>query len=235
MANIVITGANRGIGFALVKAYLAAGDHVYALCRSPHQATELASLARQSEDRLTLHAVDMAEGAAAAETVKAAVGDTPVDVLLNVAGVLGGETGSVISTQFGEEDFADWHHAFEVMTIGPFRLIQALLPNLTAARGKAMTVSSQLAASTWPLGGMYAYGATKAGVNRVIMSLAIDLRDQGVCVASIHPGYVQTDMGGPTADITPQESAEGIKSVIEQLTLETSGSFFKWNGELHAW
>lgn len=235
MANVVITGANRGIGLALVKEYVAAGNRVYALCRAPDKAAELVALAGKTNGQLTLHSLDMAAGAAVAETVKAAVGATPVDVLLNVAGVLGGETGAVTNNQFGEDDFADWHNAFEIMTIGPFRLIQALLPNLLAAKGKAMTVSSQLAASTWPYGGMYAYGATKAGVNRVMMSLAIDLRDQGVCVASIHPGYVQTDMGGPNADITPQESAAGIKNVIENMTLERSGSFFKWNGELHSW
>lgn len=235
MANVVITGANRGIGLALVKEYVAAGNRVYGLCRSPEQATDLAALAEVSKGLLTLHPLDMAAGPAVADAAQAAVGKAPVDVLLNVAGVLGGETGSVPDIQFGEKDFADWHHAFEIMTIGPFRLIQALLPNLLAAKGKAMTVSSQLAASTWPYGGMYAYGATKAGVNRVMMSLAIDLRDQGVCVASIHPGYVQTDMGGPGADITSQESATGIKSVVENLTLDNSGNFFKWNGELHAW
>ena len=235
MANVVITGANRGIGLALVKEYLAAGDRVFALCRSPDSATELAALAETAAGRLTAHQLDMTGGPAVAAAVKAAVGDAPVHVLLNVAGVLGGETGAVTAVEFDEDDFADWHQAFEVMTIGPFRLIQALLPNLEAAGGKAMTVSSQLAASTWPFGGMYAYGATKAGVNRVMMSLAIDLRDRGVCVASIHPGYVQTDMGGPNADITPAESAAGIRSVVEKLTPENSGNFFKWNGELHAW
>lgn len=235
MANVVITGANRGIGLALVKEYLAAGDRVFALCRSPDSATELAALAETADERLTAHQLDMTSGPAVAAAVKAAVGDSPVHVLLNVAGGLGGETGAVTATEFGEDDFADWHQAFEVMTIGPFRLIQALLPNLEAAGGKAMTVSSQLAASTWPFGGMYAYGAAKAGVNRVMMSLAIDLRDRGVCVASIHPGYVQTDMGGPNADITPKESAAGIRSVVEKLAPENSGNFFKWNGELHAW
>ncbi|WP_150302658.1 SDR family oxidoreductase [Pseudomonas saliphila] len=235
MNNVVITGANRGIGFALVRDYLVAGDRVYAFCRSPGSASDLAALAETSEGRLTVHQMDMTDGASVAKNVQAAVKDSPVHVLLNVAGVLGGETGPLTSKTFTEDDFADWHTAFEVMTIGPFRLIQALLPNLLAAKGKAMTVSSQLAASTWPYGGMYAYGATKAGVNRVMRSLAIDLRDQGVCVATIHPGYVQTDMGGPTADITPQESAAGIRSVVANLTLENSGDFFKWNGELHPW
>lgn len=234
MANIVITGANRGIGFALVKTYLIGGNRIYAFCRRPDQATELAQLAASSGSQLTLHSLDMADGNSISQ-VASVLADTPVDVLLNVAGIVGGRTDSLLDKSFSEKDFDDWREAFEVMTIGPFRLTQTLLPNLMAAKGKVMTVSSQIAASTWPHGGLYAYGATKAGVNRVMLSLAIDLKAKGVCVASIHPGYVQTDMGGPNAEITPQESAAGIKSVIESLTLDSSGSFFKWNGELHSW
>lgn len=234
MANIVITGANRGIGLALVRNYVANGDRVYALCRNPDQASELNQIATSSAGKLTLHPIDMADGQSI-DNITQALGDTPVDVLLNVAGIIGGRTDSLTKAPFTDEDFAAWREAFDVMTIGPFRLVQALLPNLIAAKGKALTVSSQLAASTWPYGGMYVYGATKAAVNRLMLSLAIDLKDQGVCIATVHPGYVQTDMGGPNADITPQESAAGIQAVADNLTPETSGSFFKWNGELHPW
>lgn len=234
MATIVITGANRGIGFALVKTYLVSGNRVYAFCRNPEQATDLANIAASADGNLTLHPLDIgnADSVAAAADVLA---DTPVDVLLNVAGIVGGRKESVLDTPYTEADFDDWREAFEIMTIGPFRLTQALLPNLISAKGKVMTVSSQIASSAWPYGGMYAYGATKAGVNRVMRSLAIDLRDKGVAVVSIHPGYVQTDMGGPNAEITPQESAAGIKSVIDNLNLDDTGDFFKWNGEKHAW
>lgn len=234
MANIVITGANRGIGLALVRNYVARGDRVYALCRDPDQATELKQIASSAAGKLTLHPVDMADGRSI-DNITQALGNTSVDVLLNVAGIIGGRTDSLTQAPFTDEDFAAWREAFEVMTIGPFRLVQALLPNLIAAKGKALTVSSQIAASTWPYGGMYVYGATKAAVNRLMLSLAIDLKDKGVSIATVHPGYVQTDMGGPNADITPQESASGIQSVVDNLTLESSGSFFKWNGELHPW
>lgn len=234
MANIVITGANRGIGLALVKSYVANGDRVYALCRRPDQCTELDQLAASAAGQLTLHQVDMADGNSI-DNVNQVLGDNPVDVLLNVAGIIGGRTDKLTDAPFTEADFAAWREAFEVMTIGPFRLTQALLPNLIAAKGKVLTVSSQIGASTWPYGGMYAYGATKAAVNRLMLSLAIDLKDQGVSIATVHPGYVQTDMGGPNAEITPQESAAGIQAVAAKLTLDTSGSFFKWNGELHPW
>lgn len=234
MANIIITGANRGIGLALVKTYLLGGDRVFALCRQPQQADQLNELAASAGGQLTVHTVDMAD-ADSITTFAGSLKDTPVDVLLNVAGIVGGRTDSLLKTPFSEADFDDWRTAFEVMTIGPFRLTQAVLPNLIAARGKVMTVSSQIAASTWPRGGLYAYGATKAAVNRLMRSLAFDLRDKGVTVALVHPGWVQTDMGGANAEITPQESAAGIKQVLDGLTLEDTGKFFKWNGEEHAW
>lgn len=234
MANIVIAGANRGIGLALVKAYLVGGNRVFALCRNPQEAEELNQLAANADNQLTLHPLDMTDGASidgAAEVV----GGKPVDVLLNVAGVIGGRSDSLLNAPFTEEDFTHWRQAFEVMTIGPFRLTQALLPNLIEAGGKVMTLSSQIGASTWPHGGLYVYGATKAGINRLMRSLAMDLKDKGVTVAVIHPGYVQTDMGGPNAEITPQESAAGIAAVVEGMTIADTGEFFKWNGEKHAW
>lgn len=234
MANIIITGANRGIGLALVKTYLLGGNRVFALCRQPQQADQLNELAASAGGQLTVHTVDMAD-AGSITTFAGSLKDTPVDVLLNVAGIVGGRTDSLLKAPFSEADFDDWRTAFEVMTIGPFRLTQAVLPNLIAARGKVMTVSSQIAASTWPRGGLYAYGATKAAVNRLMRSLAFDLRDKGVTVALVHPGWVQTDMGGANAEITPQESAAGIKQVLDGLTLEDTGKFFKWNGEEHAW
>lgn len=92
-----------------------------------------------------------------------------------------------------------------------------------------MTVSSQIAASTRPYGGRYVYGAAKAGVNRLMRSLATDLKDNGVTIAVVHPGHVQTDMGGPMPRSPPQESAAGTKSVIDGLSIQDTGEFFKWN------
>ena len=230
MANVFITGANRGIGLELARQYAEAGDRVFATCRSPASAKDLNALAGTSSGRLTVHALDVGDGASIAAGAKA-VGDTPIDVLINNAGILGGASQTLESI-----DFDAWIDAFKVMTIGPFRMVQALLPNLKAAAApKAMTVTSQLAASTWPFGGSYAYSSAKAGVNKVMQTLAKDLKAQNVTVAMIHPGWVKTDMGGAGADITPQESATGIRAVIAGLTAETSGKFYKWNGEIHPW
>lgn len=234
MTNIVITGANRGIGLALVEEYANSGGRVFAFCRTPHTAAELNKICEGSQGRVTVHKIDMGDGTSILNAARV-VADQPVDILLNVAGIIGGKVDTINESIFNQDDFDDWHYAFEVMTIGPFRLIQALLPNLLAAKGKVMTVSSQAAASIWPHGGMYAYGATKAAVNKVMLSLAIDLKDKQICVASIHPGHVKTDMGGANGEITAKQSAVGIKATVDNLTLEHSGCFFNWSGELHPW
>lgn len=230
MTTTLITGANRGIGLALAKQCTEAGDQVFATCRSPADAHDLNALAASSGGRLTVHGLDVGDGASIAACAKA-VGDTPIDILINNAGILGGKSQTLEAI-----DFDAWIDAFKVMTIGPFRMVQTFLPNLKAATApKVMTVTSQLGASTWPFGGSYAYSSAKAGVNKVMQILAKDLKAQNIIVAMIHPGWVKTDMGGDGADITAQESAAGIRSVIASLTPETSGNFYKWNGDIHPW
>ena len=150
--------------------------------------------------------MDVGEGASIAAAAKA-VGDAPIDVLINNAGVLGGNPQTLDSI-----DFDAWFDALKIMTI-----------------------TSQLAASTWPFGGTYAYASAKAGVNKVMQTLAKDLKGDNIAVSMIHPGWVKTDMGGAGADITPEESASGIKSVIDGLGVGDSGKFYKWNGDIHAW
>lgn len=228
MANVLITGAGRGIGLELTRQYAEAGDRVCASVRNPEKATILNTLASNSGGHISVHAMDVGN----ADAVRAAardLGDVPIDILINNAGILGGE-------HQGLEDmnFDDWAEAFNVMTMGPFRVVQAFLKNLEKSRqAKVLTVTSQLAASTWPYGGMYAYSSAKAAVNKVVQILAIDLKDKHIISSMIHPGWVKTDLGGPEADITPQESATGIRKVIASLTPADSGKFFKWNGDLH--
>jgi NAD(P)-dependent dehydrogenase (short-subunit alcohol dehydrogenase family) len=228
MANVAITGAGRGIGLELVKQYAGAGDRVYALCRSPKKADELNELAAASGGKVSVHAMDVGDDASV-KAAAAATGDGPVDVLLNVAGVVGGEKQGLEDQAWG-----DWQDAFNVMTIGPLRVMQAFLPRLGHG-GKIINITSQLAASTWPYGGYYAYGAAKAGLNRMMRSVALDVKDRGIVVGLVHPGWVQTDMGGTAAEITPQESASGIRQITADWTLDQSGDFKKWNGETHAW
>lgn len=228
MANIVIAGASRGVGLALVEAYAKGGDNVLALCRDPDGAEKLNALAQSGCGAVKVGQIDITD-AASVDRAAAAVGDDAVDVLINVAGIYQNETCPE------DNDFDHWRHSFEAMAIGPFRVVLAFLPALERSGGKVMNVSSQLAASPWPYGGMYSYSAAKAALNRTMRGLSIDVKDRGVAIGLVHPGYVQTDMGGPGADITPRESAEGIRAVTAGLSLENSGGFWKWTGEVHPW
>jgi NAD(P)-dependent dehydrogenase (short-subunit alcohol dehydrogenase family) len=228
MANIAITGAARGIGLELVKQYAANGDRVFALCRNPDSAAALKAVADASGGKVTVHAMDVGDDASV-KAGAASTGSEPIDVLLNVAGVTG-----PVDNELETADWAGWMDAINIMTMGPLRVLQSFLPRMSSG-AKVMNITSQLAASTWPYGGYYAYGAAKAGLNRVMRSVAIDLKDRGIVVGLIHPGYVQTDMGGADAEITPTESGAGIRKVTAEWPLERTGDFLKWNGETHAW
>jgi NAD(P)-dependent dehydrogenase (short-subunit alcohol dehydrogenase family) len=228
MANVVIAGAARGIGFELARQHLEAGDRVFALARDPASAGALTALAAGSEGRLTVHAADVRDDASV-QAGAASTGSDPIDLVYATAGVLG-----TIPPELESADWAVFDDTINIMLKGPLRVLQAFLPRLQPG-SKVINFSSQLAASTWPYGGFYAYGAAKAGLNRMMRSAAIDLKDRGIIIGIIHPGYVQTDMSGPDADITPQESASGVRKVAAEWTLDQSGDFKKWNGETHPW
>ncbi len=229
MANVAITGAGRGIGFELVKQHLAAGDRVFALVRNPSGAAALGGLAASSAGQLTVHQLDVTDGQSVTSGA-ASLGDAGIDILYNVAGVA-----DAPRSRLEEIDWTNFDEVIDVGLKGPLRVLIAFLPRLHSG-SKVINLSSQIGASTWPFGGgYYAYGATKAALNRLMQSVAIDLKDRGIIVGLVHPGWVQTDMGGPNADITPEESARGIVAVTRNWTLDRSGDFYKWNGEPHAW
>ena len=225
MATVMITGANRGIGFELTKRYADAGNDVIACCREPKTAEDLNKL-----DNVRVCGVSVADGHSVA-ALKAEIGDQPIDLLINNAGAPGPKEQSAL-----EMDFDGWAEAFAVNTMAPFRMLQTFRENLKAAKGgKIITITSQMGAMdlNWPL--MYAYCSSKAAVNKIMRMVSLELAADGTAVALIHPGHVKTDMGGPNAEIDVEESASGIMSVIEGITLEGTGCFMKWNGEVHPW
>lgn len=228
MPTITITGAARGIGFELAKQHLAAGDRVFALARDPSTATALNDLAAGSGGKLTVHAMDVAD-ATSVKAGAASTGSDPIDILYNVAGISGHRAPELESI---DED--TWDSLFEIMVKGPLRVLQAFLPRLGSG-AKVINLSSQIGASTWPYGGFYAYASSKAALNRLMRSVATDLKPRGIVVGLVHPGYVQTDMGGAAAEITPQASAEGLRSLAAGWTIEQTGAFFDWNGKRREW
>lgn len=228
MATVLITGANRGIGLEMARQYAAAGDKVIACVRDPASATELSEIAKSGD--LTLEKMELGDFDSIS-AMRKRIGDQPIDIVINNAGWVGGGKQGI-----DDVDIAEWHRTLDINTIGPLILAREFKSNLAASGdGKLMNVSSQLAASTWPMGGMLVYSTTKAGLSKITQILAIDWKDEPITVAVMHPGWVKTDMGGPHAELTPEESAEGIRNVIAGLAKSDSGKFYKWNGDIHPW
>lgn len=228
METLVITGANRGIGLELTRRFLAAGDKVIATARDPKSAIELMSLSGGPNLRvLQLEVTD----ASSVESLHLALGMEPVDMLINNAGVMGGDHQAV-----DDMDFEAWRHALEVNTLAPFRVTSALLPNLKRSqRPRVMTLSSQMGSLNRSSEGWIAYRSSKAAVNKVMQVMALELEGDGVIVCPVHPGWVRTDMGGNEADISVEESAEGLERLLRGWTMEHSGRFWTWQGEEHPW
>jgi NAD(P)-dependent dehydrogenase (short-subunit alcohol dehydrogenase family) len=229
MANVFVIGASRGIGLELARSHAARGDRVFAFVRNPDSAGELTEAAGESAGAISVHAMDIGDPASVAQAAANAGGET-VDYLYTVAGVTGPTNNELES----EIDWDAWDQAFAIMVKGPLAVFKAFLPAMHDGT-KVINYSSQLAASTWPYGGMYAYGTMKNGLNRMMRSIAIDVKERGIIVITLHPGWVKTDMGGPDADITTEESVSGTIALADRLTIEDSGDFFNWNGERHAW
>lgn len=230
MTTVAITGAAGGIALEVARQYASEGTRVLAFVRNLATAGDVKDLAAGSNGLVTVHEMDVGSDASV-QAAAAATAGTPIDILFNVAGVLGSLAPEL---EAGSSNWDEWSQVFNVMTFGPLRVLQAFLPAMQPG-SKVINITSQLAASTWPYGGLYPYVASKAGLNRLMRSVAIDLKDRGIIVGILHPGYVQTGMGGPTADITAEESASGIRKVSADWTLERSGDFLKWNGDDHAW
>jgi NAD(P)-dependent dehydrogenase (short-subunit alcohol dehydrogenase family) len=240
LETVLITGANRGIGLELVKILLREGRKVIATCRSPETAVDLWGLVSDMGTDATPDATPDATldiqqlevtDSTSIDALRAKLSGVQIDVLINNAGVKGSEHQSL-----KHMDVDAWRHTFEVNTIAPFQVSMALLENLKlSSRPRIITVSSQMGALSRAGSGVYAYRSTKAAVNKVMQLMAKDLDSEGIIVCPIHPGWVQTDMGGASADITVNESASGIVALMDSLTKEQSGRFWNWNGEEHPW
>ncbi|MCF8468947.1 MAG: SDR family oxidoreductase [Sneathiella sp.] len=230
-STVIITGANRGIGLALTRRFFQSGQwRILACCRDPDSARELQEMANRSGDKIGVYRLDVSQQDSVEAFAKTIDGQR-VDVLLNNAGIKGGNHQTLL-----DMDYDAWAGAFAVNSMAPLRMVQAVLKNLRLSPApKIATITSQMGAMTWPGRGSYAYSSSKAAVNKVMRILALDLEPEGIIVSLFHPGWVQTDMGGKSATISPEESAEGLFTAITNLKKSDSGRFFKWTGEEHAW
>ena len=227
--QLLITGANRGLGLEFVKQYLADGWRVIACCRNPLGASALINLAATSGGRLSVRALDVADFAQVEQLAETLKGQA-IDLLINNAGFYP-------EGEFGAVDYADWAQAFRINTMAPMKMTECFVAHVAASRlRKIATLSSKMGSiADNGSGGSYLYRSSKTAVNMVMKSLAIDLQARGIAALTLHPGWVLTDMGGPNALISAEQSVSGMRQVIAQLTMENAGRFVAYDGKEIPW
>ncbi len=229
MPQLLITGANRGIGLALTQVYLAAGWDVLACCRDPETADELLDLVNEFQG-LEVFALDVTDYEAVAD-LAAELEGRGLDLLLNNAGYYGPK-----GLLLGQLPVDEWRTVFEVNSIAPCKLAEAFLPHLIQAKGIIANISSKVGSmADNQSGGGYLYRSSKAALNSITKSLALDLANVGVKVVALHPGWVQTSMGGPNALIDVDTSAAGMKQLLDNLSQAQSGGFYDYCGNSIPW
>ncbi|KXF80745.1 SDR family oxidoreductase [Enterovibrio coralii] len=227
MNRVLVTGAGRGIGLETVKQLLDRGDFVIATYRGAEPPASLAALSCPQLLLFPLRVTEQGDINAFAAHLK----NQPIDVLINNAGIIGPE-----HQAYDDMDVKGWMETFEINTIAPLMITSALIPNLQKGNNpRVLTISSQMGSLHREARGMLAYRSSKAAVNKVMQVLSLELKDKGITVCPVHPGWVKTDMGGSEADITAHESAAGIIALADTLSIEKSGKFFTWEGHEHAW
>jgi NAD(P)-dependent dehydrogenase (short-subunit alcohol dehydrogenase family) len=226
--QVLITGANRGIGLEFTKQYAAEGWNVLACCRAPAHASALQTIAsgNQNVRIFNLDVADFTQIDALAMQLK----DESIDLLINNAGVYPHST-------FGDTNYDDWASAFKVNCMASLKTAEAFVQHVTRSQLKKIaTLTSKMGSiDDNTSGDSYSYRSTKTAVNMVMKSLSIDLKPYGISVVTLHPGWVQTDMGGSNALIDTHTSVNGLRQVIEHLNISNSGKFIAFDGKVIAW
>ncbi len=224
MPRTLITGASRGIGHALAIELAGRGHDVLALCRNPADGSELARTAN-----VTVRGLDV--GSPVALHSFAADFDGVIDVLINNAGIAGGK----LRADFSEADFQMASDVFRINAVAPL-LLTRLLAERLAPQALVANISSAMGSNTRNTsGGMAIYRASKAALNSVTRTLAAELGTRGATVLALHPGWVQTDMGGKGADIDTATSARGLADVIVKADPSQNGAYLDWKGAALPW
>jgi NAD(P)-dependent dehydrogenase (short-subunit alcohol dehydrogenase family) len=225
MPTLLVTGANRGIGLEFARQYAADDWRVIATVRDPSEASELRAVGGE----VRIEPLEMADHAGLTQFARQ-LGGEPIDVLICNAGVSGPHGGTEDLEPEG------WLRTLAVNAVAPTVLAAALLPNVEAARGKMIAISTQMGSiADNSSGGYMAYRTSKAALNAAWVSMSVDLKGRPITIAMFHPGWVQTDMGGPNAKISPEESVSAMRRVIEELTPDRTGAFLTYRGETLPW
>lgn len=226
---VLITGANRGLGLEFAKEYCNAGWTVFATAREPDKADELQKLG----ERVHVVRLDVTDAASVAALAKS-LERQPLDLLINNAG-LGVKIDG--GPKLDQLKMADFERLMQVNAFGPVRVTQALLPNLRAGKGRTIVnITSGLGSITWNVqGGFYGYRESKASLDMFTRTLAAELRPEGFTCVALMPGWVKTDMGGPNATLTPEESVSAMRKVIDRLKPADDGKLFDYDGTNPPW
>ena len=230
MPTVLITGVNRGIGLAFLSHYAAAGWQVIGTCRDPDSAEAAAAVAGEHA-AVALRALDVTDSAAVA-ALAAELQGTAIDLLILNAGLM-----EKASMTLGALDADSFRRVLDVNVVAPAMCLQAFKEHVAASERRVIVGLGSVLGSIGGNdgGGGYSYRSSKAGLHAVLRSASIDLRDSGVTAVILHPGWVQTDMGGEGATLSVQESVAGMTRVIEGLTPADSGRFFTYAGEEVPW
>lgn len=228
MKNIVVTGAGRGIGLALAKEFSQLGHRVLATYRDEKSAAELLRLSEEEEGDVTTVTADVRDEKTFGPLKKQLQEWGSVDILVNNAGVIGSEAGSL-----GKLDARKMMDTFDVNTFGPLRVCQLVMPFVKAGGTVAHITSLMGSISDNTAGGYYDYRMSKAALNMFNRCLALEF-PKVTCLV-LHPGWVQTDMGGAGAAVTKEESARGLCQVILDAKPELTGQFFDYAGHRLPW
>ena len=226
--QVLITGANRGIGLEFTKQYAADGWAVLACCRHPQSALDLQALAA-AHNNIKIYTLDVADFAQI-DALAIQLKDENIDVLINNAGVYP-------ASSFGDTNYDAWADGFMVNSMAPLKMAEAFVQHITRSQLKKIaTLSSKMGSIDDNTSGeSYSYRSSKTAVNMVMKSLSIDLKPYGISVVTLHPGWVQTDMGGGNALISAKTSVSGLRSVIADLNLSSTGQFIAYDGIAIAW
>lgn len=223
--TVFITGANRGIGLSLARNFADAGFNVIGTARKPEQATDLKEAGARVEQ---LDVTDQAS----VDAMALRMADTPIDILINNAGIKGDDSKDMASL-----DVENMEWVLNVNTLGPVRVMKALFPNVQSGERKmVVNISSTMGSiqrNTW--GCCAGYRASKTALNSINKTFAVDFGKQGVTFVVMHPGYVQTDMNDGQGNITPEQSGAGLMNVITGLDASDNGRFYDWQGNELPW
>jgi short-subunit dehydrogenase len=228
MSTVLITGANRGLGYEFVKQYSENGFEVLACCRNRNNAKELKELAETS-NKIKVYELDVGN-VKAIKSLSQQLQNEKIDVLINNAGIYRSST-------VGNINYDEWIESFKVNTIAPYQIVENFLNQIiNGDLKKVVSITSKMGSiDDNTSGGSYIYRSSKTALNSMMRSLTHDLKNQGIATLILHPGWVRTDMGGPGGWIDSFESVQGMIKQIDKLTLDNSGTYLDYAGKSINW